>query len=86
MFNILITPYLISIAYIMGSFFPFFLLYYFWDQLKFIFTKHYKYKIKIIIGIIFILFFYEIIIRIFFEFIIVYFNMYEELKKIKNLV
>jgi len=84
MFNFLITPYLINIAYILGFIFPFFLIYYFYDNIKFIITKKYKYKLKIILGIIFIIIMYEIMLRIFFEFIIVYFNMYEELKLINK--
>jgi len=82
MFNFLITPYLIDIAYIFGVFFPFLVIYYFWDKLKIIFNKEYKYKLKIILFIVFMIFFYEMMLRVFFEFIIVYFNMYEELKKI----
>jgi len=84
MFHFLITPYLINIAYILGVIFPFFLIYYFYDYLKFIVTKKYKYKFKIILGIVFMILMYEVMLRIFFEFIIVYFNMYDELKAINN--
>ena len=82
MFKFLITPYLVDIAYILGSLFPFFLIYYFYDKIHFIFTKEYKYKVKFLLLLAISIIMYEIMLRVFFEFIIVYFNMYEELQKI----
>ena len=83
MFKFLITPYIINIAYVLGIIFPFFLIYYFYYDIKnFINTSSNKFKT--IMAIIFIVFLYEIMLRIFFEFIIVYFNMYHELKTINN--
>jgi len=84
MFEFLITPYLINIAYILGFIFPFFMIYYFWDKIKYLITKDYKYKFKIIFAIIFIILFYEIMLRVFFEFIVVYFNIYNELQIIEK--
>lgn len=86
MFNFLITPYLIDIFYILGAFAPFYFLIRFYDYIKTIFTKHYKYKKEIIFAIILLIISYELALRIFCEFIIVYFNMYEELKNIKELL
>jgi len=77
MFKFLITPYLIDIAYILGVIFPFYIIYFFWDKIKYLFKIR-----KILIGIIFVILMYEIMLRVFFEFLIVYFNMYEELKLI----
>ena len=77
MFEFLITPYIISIAYIIGVLFPFYLIYIFYDKIQFIF----KVK-KLLIGIILVIILYEIMLRVLFEFMIVYFNMYEELQKI----
>ena len=77
MFKFLITPYLINIAYILGFILPFYLIYIFYDKIQFIF----KVK-KLLIGVILIIIMYEIMLRVFFEFMIVYFNIYEELQKI----
>jgi len=77
MFKFLITPYLIDIFYILGVIFPFYLIYCFYDKIQFLFKMK-----KLIFVIIFMIIIYEIMLRVFCEFIIVYFNMYEELAKI----
>ena len=77
MFHFLITPYLLNIAYILGMIFPFYIIYIFYDKIQFMFKVR-----KLLIAIILSIIMYEIMLRVFFEFIIVYFNMYEELQKI----
>ena len=79
MFRFLITPYLIDIAYIIGVIFPFYIIYLFYYKIKYLL----KIK-KVLIGIVLVIFMYEIMLRVFFEFIIVYFSIYEELKEIKK--
>ena len=86
MFNFLITPYLLDIFYIIGALMPFYFLICFYGYIKTALMKYYKYKKELIFVIILLLVGYEIALRIFCEFIIVYFNMYEELKDIKDLL
>ncbi len=86
MFHFLITPYLLDIFYVLGALTPFYFIIRFYGYIKSIITKNYKYKKEIIFAIILVLIGYELALRIFCEFIIVYFNMYDELKNIKEIV
>jgi len=81
MFEFLVTPYIINIAYILGFIFPFYLIYIFYDKIQFVFKNK-----KLLLGFILVIILYEIMLRIFFEFMIVYFHMFNELKEIKLLI